>query len=206
MKRSVYHLLFLATILLTGIFILTKTCLIKQTRHASDKTCLIYDNSMCQQTFEAVSNTEPNVSDRVEETASVVSNTDVTAHAVATIKVVESPVNMEETAEENCPETVFHGETDDMRVTVSAAEGVFPYGTEMRVEPVDSKVDLQAVNNSGHKASDAMAVDITFWLENEEVQPAGNVSVFLHAKREIAGNMHQAVTIDDNGVAVGHAI
>lgn len=101
----------------------------------------------------------------------------------------------------DCPKARFEGETDELKVFAAADAGVFPYGTEMRVEPVASDYALAAVNGSGGEATDALAADITFWHEGEEVQPQGEVFVQLTAKREIAGNSHHSVTIDDQGNA-----
>ncbi|MBR3558155.1 MAG: Cna B-type domain-containing protein, partial [Bacteroidales bacterium] len=100
-----------------------------------------------------------------------------------------------------CPRARFEGETDELQVLVQADAGVFPYGTEMRVEPVASDYALAAVNSSGGAATDALAADITFWHEGEEVQPQGEVFVQLTAKREIAGDSHHSMTIDDEGNA-----
>ena len=100
-----------------------------------------------------------------------------------------------------CPQARFEGETDELKVFAAADEGVFPYGTEMRVEPVPSDYAVAAVNGSGSAATDALAADITFWHEGEEVQPQGEVFVQLTAKREIAGDSHHSVTIDDQGNA-----
>ena len=100
-----------------------------------------------------------------------------------------------------CPRARFEGETDELKVFAAADAGVFPYGTEMRVEPVASDYALAAVNGSGSAATDALAADITFWHEGEEVQPQGEVFVQLTAKREIAGDSHHSVTIDDEGNA-----
>ncbi len=101
----------------------------------------------------------------------------------------------------DCPKARFEGETDELKVFAAADAGVFPYGTEMRVEPVASDYALAAVNGSGGEATDALAADITFWHEGEEVQPQGEVFVQLTAKREIAGDSHHSVTIDDEGNA-----
>ncbi len=100
-----------------------------------------------------------------------------------------------------CPQARFEGETDELKVFAAADAGVFPYGTEMRVEPVPSDYAVAAVNGSGSAATDALAADITFWHDGEEVQPQGEVFVQLTAKREVAGDSHHSVTIDDQGNA-----
>lgn len=209
MTKRVYALLLTALFLFIGAQLKTEIFPLRTQDTPKQKISCYWDSPHQSKTTttqvekqETAQRVKLNEVKRKQVAASFVSETTGTGtNVTAQMTSAEQLPEMAETAEVNCPETVFHGETDYMRVTVRAAEGVFPYGTEMRVEPVDSEIALQAVNNSGHEASDAMAVDITFWYEDEEVQPEGNVSVFLHAKSQIAGNMHQAMTINDEGVA-----
>ena len=99
------------------------------------------------------------------------------------------------------------GETSEMSVTASAPEGAFPEGTEMKVSAASaSQVKRLADSALGdrYEAVDAIAVDITFYYEGEEIQPANGkkVNVDLHAKRAIAGNTHKAVHVDGNSADI----
>ena len=104
----------------------------------------------------------------------------------------------------------FEGETEEVRVVASAARGVFPEGTEMHVAPVSAKQTIAAAQERcdvDFDVVDAVAADITFLLDGQEVQPDGIVEVQLYAKRSIEGDTHEAVTVNSNGLAavVGNA-
>lgn len=100
--------------------------------------------------------------------------------------------------------TVFEGETKEVRVVATAAGGVFPEGTEMRVLPASADATMAAAQEfqeSETEVVDAVAADITFYKDGIEIQPVGSVDVRLYAKREIGGEGHEAVTVGKDGTA-----
>ena len=100
--------------------------------------------------------------------------------------------------------TRFKGETDEVSVIVRAEQGVFPAGTEMRVAPVSAKTTMAAVQKQcgdEQEVVDAVATDITFWLDGREIQPDGDVIVSMYAKRNVEGETHEAVTVRHDGIA-----
>ncbi len=100
--------------------------------------------------------------------------------------------------------TRFKGETDEVSVIVRAEQGVFPAGTEMRVAPVSAKTTMAAVQkqcDDEQEVVDAVATDITFWLDGREIQPDGDVIVSMYAKRNVEGETHEAVTVRHDGIA-----
>ena len=106
----------------------------------------------------------------------------------------------EEPAPAVYPAQSFHDTTDDLSVTARVGEGVFPAGTQMRLTPVNPNVLIHAANESGEaNVSSAVAVDIVFVFEGEEIQPKGGVQVTLVARKALQGETHQAVTMDDGG-------
>jgi len=104
----------------------------------------------------------------------------------------------------NFPAAFFQGETDEVLVTANATEGVFPAGTEMRVNPVAAQEAMDAAQRQCDDETsvvDAVAADIAFWCNGREVQPNGHVEVRLMAKRIVGGDDHEAVTVSNNGIA-----
>ena len=104
--------------------------------------------------------------------------------------------------------TRFKGETDEVSVIVRAEQGVFPAGTEMRVSPVSAKTTMAAVQKQcgdEQEVVDAVATDITFWLDGREIQPDGDVIVSMYAKRNVEGETHEAITVRHDGIAVHEA-
>ena len=98
------------------------------------------------------------------------------------------------------PAQSFRDATDDLSVRVYAPEGVFPADTEMVLTPVNPRVLISAAEESGEEnVSSAVAVDIVFVHDGEEVQPKGDVQVTLVARKALKGDTHQAVTMDSEG-------
>ena len=81
-----------------------------------------------------------------------------------------------------------------IQINVSAPIGVLPKGTVLVVSPIsdqgtgnlseeDAKIQdkydqmLAAMNTAGSDFADFLAYDISFWLEDEEIEPNGDVSV-----------------------------
>ena len=64
--------------------------------------------------------------------------------------------------------------TGGMIVSVNAEEGLFPAGTEVKIEAVDdgTAVELAEKSLGEGKVKEAKAVDITFIYEGSEIQPA----------------------------------
>lgn len=132
-------------------------------------------------------------------------------------KAVEEKEEKEEEAKEakeakedkvSYPAASFTGETGDVSVRAHVKEGVFPEGTTMKVSAVSTSEAIAAAQDmvgEGTEVVDAIAVDITFHHEGEEIQPKGDVSVRLSAKHTIAGDSHEAITIDGSGSASGVA-
>ena len=102
------------------------------------------------------------------------------------------------------PAASFTGETGDVSVRAHVKEGVFPEGTTMNVSAVSASEAIAAAQDmvgEGTEVVDAVAADITFRYEGEEIQPEGGVYVRLSTKRAIAGESHEAITIDGSGSA-----
>jgi len=104
--------------------------------------------------------------------------------------------------EEKYPAQDFSGSTSELDISVSAGKGVFPDGTQMKVRGASAeevKEAAQKMAGEGTEVVDAAAADITFWNEGKEIQPKRSVSVKLSAKRALAGDSHEAVTVSDGG-------
>ena len=70
--------------------------------------------------------------------------------------------------------------TGGMLVSVTAEEGIFPAGTKINIEAIDDNDALQTAKDTlGEKVNQAKGVDITFTLNDEEIQPADNKYVHV---------------------------
>ena len=121
-------------------------------------------------------------------------------------KAVEEKEEKEESKEDKVsyPAASFTGETGDVSVRAHVKEGVFPEGTTMKVSAVSASEAIAAAQDmvgEGTEVVDAVAADITFRYEGKEIQPEGGVYVRLSTKRTIAGESHEAITIDGSGSA-----
>ena len=63
--------------------------------------------------------------------------------------------------------------TGGMHVIVSADDGLFPEGTTVSIEAISDTQALETAQDTlGDTVKEAKGVDITFWYEGEEIQPA----------------------------------
>ena len=114
----------------------------------------------------------------------------------------------EDSSEKESEETVyeeqeFTGSTDEVSVY---AKGVFPKGTRMELKAVPRTVAIDAADKVvSEKVVDAVAVDITFYYtengEEKEAVHQGTVDVRLTSFRQIEGEEHSAIHIEDDGRA-----
>ena len=104
---------------------------------------------------------------------------------------------VEETTVEFAPQKV-----GDMTIHVNAPEGAFEPGTEMKVEKVsDPDVLVKALSALDDDSTYSIsAVDISFWKDGEEVEPAIPVEVTWESS-EIDKQETEIVHIEDNGSA-----
>lgn len=82
------------------------------------------------------------------------------------------------------PAQDFNGELDDVKVIVNAPEGAFPEGTVMTVSEADEEAVQAAAEAAEAEKEDVKAVDITFTVNNQEIEPAVAINVTLDAGLE----------------------
>lgn len=105
------------------------------------------------------------------------------------------------------PAQDFEGSVSGVHVNVHADEGRFPEGTTMHLAPVPKSSILnndsvQDAVGEDKEVVDAIAVDITFQdKDGKEIEPAGTISVNMSTSRDVSGDSHQVLHIDDNGNA-----
>ena len=105
------------------------------------------------------------------------------------------------------PAQDFEGSVSGVQVNVHADEGRFPEGTTMHLAPVSkasilSNDSVQDAVGEDKEVVDAIAVDITFQdKDGKEIEPAGTISVNMSTSRDVSGDSHQVLHIDDNGNA-----
>ena len=87
-----------------------------------------------------------------------------------------------------------------LRVVVRDDNGALPMGTRMKVKEVDVEDLINAAMDGNVKI--ITAVDISFWYEDEEIEPTGPVSVDIRAaeKAEDIDNVQVLHIDDDNNV------
>ena len=118
-------------------------------------------------------------------------------------EVTEDKKSEEEQAEDKkkeetvaMPAVSFENSDTDVIVTVTAEEGSFPAGTEMRVVPVAAEEVTDAVQSTTEKSVvEIQAVDISFWYQEEEIEPLKQINVVMKPK---------AVTAEADNTAVVH--
>lgn len=84
---------------------------------------------------------------------------------------------------------VFRQELDNVIVEVTAEEGVLPEDAELRVEELEEDGDQyqaakEALDDAGTEYSGMMALDISFWVGDEEIEPDGNVQVSMKLRQK----------------------
>ncbi|MDD5850642.1 MAG: InlB B-repeat-containing protein, partial [Galactobacillus timonensis] len=105
------------------------------------------------------------------------------------------------------PAQDFEGSVSGVQVTVHADEGRFPEGTTMHLAsvPMASILNNDSVQDAvgeDKEVVDAIAVDITFQdKDGKEIEPAGTISVNMSTSRDVGGESHQVLHIDDSGNA-----
>lgn len=143
-----------------------------------------------------------------EETAEPAETTAEETAVPEVPETTEEPVtpetSAEATAEVQYPAFAepLTGETDDVYVTATIGANAFPAGTEMVVKPVEKEEAIDAAKDAveeGKEVVDAVAVDITFMYNGEEVQPVdpSAVKVELKAKTPVEGDSHEVVHIQE---------
>gem|GEM_PF-3308120 len=81
---------------------------------------------------------------------------------------------------EEKPSQEFYGEENGLLVSVSAPEGAFPRGVEMRLTPVEDEAILAAIRGAvNRKIRYLRAVDITFYYNNVEIEPLLPIQVTM---------------------------
>ncbi|MBQ3393972.1 MAG: InlB B-repeat-containing protein [Oscillospiraceae bacterium] len=115
----------------------------------------------------------------------------------------EEPADLEEPVEApNMPSRHFEGSANTIFVTVDAPEGAFPEGTKMVVKPVfDSDVLDSVADAAGAERKNVIAVDISFWYEEEEIEPMAPINVVLTSRMIEKVEEAQVVHVDDSGEA-----
>lgn len=86
----------------------------------------------------------------------------------------------------------------DVTVTVTAAKGVLPKGTITKVKDISKKQVKNIIKESVSNVKDLIAVDISFYYKGKEIEPNGNVSVYINTGKKVAGNNHKVVHLMDN--------
>lgn len=105
------------------------------------------------------------------------------------------------------PAQDFEGSVSGVQVSVHADEGRFPEGTTMHLAPVSkasilNNDSVQDAVGEDKEVVDAIAVDITFLnKDGKEIEPAGAISVSMSTSRDVGGESHQVLHIDDSGNA-----
>lgn len=105
------------------------------------------------------------------------------------------------------PAQDFEGSVSGVSVRVHADEGRFPEGTTMHLAPVSkasilNNDSVQDAVGEDKEVVDAIAVDITFLnKDGKEIEPAGAISVSMSTSRDVSGESHQVLHIDDSGNA-----
>ena len=98
------------------------------------------------------------------------------------------------------PAQTFGGSAGGLRVSVTAPEGAFPEGTVMRVTPVYDLEDTIADGlglGEGEFVKSVKAVDITFYFEDEEIEPLVPIQVSL--RTNAISEESKIVHLDDTG-------
>ena len=112
------------------------------------------------------------------------------------------PEEEEEPEETPKEPVVFRGSANGIFVTVTDRNGAFPEGTKMVVSAVETEAVIDAVNGAIEgEAMTVKAVDITFYLDGEEVHPDGSVEVKMTTAGMSAENDRKVIHVDDNGEA-----
>lgn len=145
----------------------------------------------------------------VEETTQPEDEITVEEETSGETTVAESETATEETSEdvensnENSvfPAQDFSGEANDVAVTVNAPEGAFPEGTTMNVTEAEESSVQAAADAVNASTSDVTAVEITFTVNGEEIEPAVPVKVTLDSVQIADMEAPVVVHVDDEAQA-----
>ena len=99
---------------------------------------------------------------------------------------------------------IFEDRTDKVSVLVEAPAGAFPEGTVMELDPVKAEDVMDAVTDVvSSEILRVEAVDITFWFNGEEIEPALPIRVHMQPMEaaEDAADEPLLVHVDDDGKA-----
>jgi uncharacterized repeat protein (TIGR02543 family) len=114
-------------------------------------------------------------------------------------EVRDFDVDVDETAPEEYDYFSTFDQESGINVTVEAPMGALPLLAEVRVEPVDPEAVREAVDSvTGGEREILLAMDISFWLEDDEIEPEEPVRVKIAAP-ELEGKENLTVVhIPDN--------
>jgi uncharacterized repeat protein (TIGR02543 family) len=93
----------------------------------------------------------------------------------------------------------FFDDSTDVAVSVEAPAGAFPEGTVMVVTPIESEDVLDAISSTVDKVKRVQAVDISFYHNGQEIEPALPIKVSLVSDLIKEAKDTQVVHIDDEG-------
>lgn len=157
--------------------------------------------------LEENNNTEEEIGDELSFEQSEENNDTVIEVSENEETIEEADENIEEIHEEE--KTIesfgpffFYDDSTDVIVSVEAPEGAFEENTVMVVTPIAEEEVIDAVNDTvDNKVKKVQAVDISFYTNDNEVEPKLPISVKLSSKLISEAKDPQIVHIDNNGDA-----
>ncbi|MBQ6494296.1 MAG: hypothetical protein IJI92_10580, partial [Erysipelotrichaceae bacterium] len=156
---------------------------------------------------------EETVNDENEETVSETGETDeiieVTDEEGEETEILDEEMNEEEevSAEEEAeieygPHEFVEEDVNGLYIRVTDSDGAFPVETIMKTEPVAAEDVFAAVSDVVETSiSEITAVDISFWYEDEEIEPILPVDVEIRVNGADEDVEQQIVHIDDDNNA-----
>ncbi|MGN0704966.1 MAG: InlB B-repeat-containing protein, partial [Lentihominibacter sp.] len=97
------------------------------------------------------------------------------------------------------PAQEFSGTASNgIKVSVSAPEGAFPEGTEMKLKAVGHDRAVSLLEGEAEDVVDANGVDITFFKDGREIQPQKAIKVSL-SNANVEGETFNVYHVADNG-------
>ena len=142
-----------------------------------------------------------------EEAASEAAPEEPAEEAVAVPEAEEA----QDPEEQQMPAVTFNMSAGGVNVAIDAPEGAFPEGTTVTVTPVYDSGVIAAVKDTVEQevnsdTSDSVktvekviAVDITFYCDGEEIEPAKAISVKMTSSELAKAEDAQVVHVDDSG-------
>ena len=128
----------------------------------------------------------------------------VSDKATFTPSDVEENVTYKAIFKTKMPAQSFDGSASGVSISVYAPEGAFPEGTQMRVTEVHDEDILDAVKEAADSSVDnenqkAVAFDISFIYEDEEIEPKVPITVKMYSSIIDEEKNTQVVHVDDEG-------